>query len=111
MSHEIGSSLTLNEYLASPWVSMCGFDTQGGAVVQWTCTMAVRLRGCLVPSMRHRGLGSGHMPGLVSSSPAGTGQGGEMIPAPYVRDSVLSLFEVPQHHSPLDQAEALLSAI
>jgi transcriptional regulator with PAS, ATPase and Fis domain len=34
-----------------------------------------------------------------------------MIPAPYVRDSVLSLFEVPQRHSPLDRAEALLSAI
>jgi transcriptional regulator with PAS, ATPase and Fis domain len=34
-----------------------------------------------------------------------------MTPAGFVRDSVLSLFEVPQRHSPRDRAEALLAAI
>ena len=34
-----------------------------------------------------------------------------MIPAPYVRDLVPSILEVPQRHSPLDRAEALICAI
>src|SRR5712692_7027648 len=53
------------------------------------------------------------MPGVKHGSLAvlGGGGGGRMTPGGFARDSVLSLLEGPQRHSPRDRSEALLAAI